>query len=30
MLIKSNNLENEKKGSNIIARMNLKKINEYI
>jgi len=30
MLIKSNNLGNEKKNLNIIARINLKKINKYI
>jgi len=30
MSIKSNNLENKKKGSNIIVKMNLEKINEYI
>ena len=30
MLIKSNNLENEKKNLNIIIKINLEKINKYI
>ena len=30
MLIKNNNLKNEKKGLDIIVKINLKKINRYI
>ena len=30
MLIKNNNLKNEKKNLNIAMKMNLKKINRYI